>query len=245
MAARKNTSRKRNKKQTKKKQDGQSFLKDEIIILSALAAGILLLISNFGIGGFVGDAVSSVLFGLFGTIAYIIPILLFIGIAFVISNKGNSIAYIKTAAGAGFTLMVCTLFQLIMNEYTAGTRLFSYYKISSMHKDGGGLLGGIVVSALCPAIGVIGTYVIVIILCIICLVIITEKSFIRGVKKGSEKAYSSAKQDAKKRKEQAELRREKRAQEREQKAAEKERKRKDNTVSGVSFDTTLVKSHRR
>lgn len=241
MAARKNTRRKRNKKQTKKKQDSQSFLKDEIIILSALAAGILLLISNFGIGGFVGDAVSSVLFGLFGTIAYIIPILLFIGIAFVISNKGNSIAYIKTAAGAGFTLMVCTLFQLIMNEYTAGTRLFSYYKISSMHKDGGGLLGGIVVSALCPAIGVIGTYVIVIILCIICLVIITEKSFIRGVKKGSEKAYSSAKQDAKKRKEQAELRREKRAQEREQKAAEKERKRKDNTVSGVSFDTTLVK----
>lgn len=175
MAARKNTSRKRNKKQTEKKQDSQSFLKDEIIILSALAAGILLLISNFGIGGFVGDAVSSVLFGLFGTIAYIIPILLFIGIAFVISNKGNSIAYIKTAAGAGFTLMVCTLFQLIMNEYTAGTRLFSYYKISSMHKDGGGLLGGIVVSALCPAIGVIGTYVIVIILCIICLVIITEK----------------------------------------------------------------------
>ena len=241
MAARKNTSRKRNKKQTKKKQDSQSFLKDEIIILSALAAGILLLISNFGIGGFVGDAVSSVLFGLFGTIAYIIPILLFIGIAFVISNKGNSIAYIKTAAGTGFTLMVCTLFQLIMNEYTAGTRLFSYYKISSMHKDGGGLLGGIVVSALCPAIGVIGTYVIVIILCIICLVIITEKSFIRGVKKGSEKAYSSAKQDAKKRKEQAELRREKRAQEREQKAAEKERRRKDNTVSGVSFDTTLVK----
>lgn len=241
MAARKNTSRKRNKKQTKKKQDSQSFLKDEIIILSALAAGILLLISNFGIGGFVGDAVSSVLFGLFGTIAYIIPILLFIGIAFVISNKGNSIAYIKTAAGAGFTLMVCTLFQLIMNEYTAGTRLFSYYKISSMHKDGGGLLGGIVVSALCPAIGVIGTYVIVIILCIICLVIITEKSFIRGVKKGSEKAYSSAKQDAKRRKEQAELRREKRAQEREQKAAEKEHRRKDNTVSGVSFDTTLVK----
>lgn len=241
MAARKNTSRKRNKKQTKKKQDSQSFLKDEIIILSALAAGILLLISNFGIGGFVGDAVSSVLFGLFGTIAYIIPILLFTGIAFVISNKGNSIAYIKTVAGVGFTWMVCTLFQLIMNEYTAGTGLFSYYKISSMHKDGGGLFGGIVVSALCPAIGVIGTYVIVIILCIICLVIITEKSFIRGVKKGSEKAYSSAKQDAKKRKEQAELRREKRAQEREQKAAEKERRRKDNTVSGVSFDTTLVK----
>ncbi len=241
MAARKNTSRKRNTKQTKKKQDSQSFLRDEIIILSTLAASILLLISNFGIGGFVGDAVSSMLFGLFGTVAYAIPILLFIAIAFVISNKSNSIAYIKTIAGVVFTLMVCTLFQLIMNEYTVGTKLFSYYKISSMHRDGGGLFGGIVVSVSCPAIGVIGTYVVAIVICIICLVIITEKSFIRSVKKGSEKAYSSAKEDAKKRKEQAELRREKKAQEKEQKAAEKEQARKDKTVSGVSFDTTLVK----
>lgn len=241
MAAKKNTARKRNKKQTKKKQDSQSFLKDEIIILSTLAAGILLLISNFGIGGFVGDAVSSVLFGLFGSIAYVIPILLFVGIAFVVSNKGNSIAYIKTAAGAGFTLMVCTLFELIMNEYTSGKTLVTYYKISSLHKDGGGFFGGMFVKALCPAIGVVGTYVVVIILCIICLVVITEKSFIRGVKKGGKKAYSSAKADAKKRKEQAVQRREKRAQVKEQKAAEKERKRKDNTVSGVSFNTTLVK----
>lgn len=241
MAARKNTTRKRNKKQTKKKQDSQSFLKDEIIILSTLAAGILLLISNFGIGGFVGDAVSSILFGLFGGIAYIVPILLFIGVAFVVSNKGNSIAYIKTVAGAGFILMVCTLFELVMNEYTSGKTLMTYYKISSMHKDGGGLLGGMLVKALCPAIGVIGTYVVAIILCIICLVIITEKSFIRGVKKGGRKAYSSAREDAKKRKEQAAQRREKRAQVKEQKAAEKERKRKDNTVSGVSFDTTLAK----
>lgn len=241
MAAKKNTTRKRNKKQSKKKQDSQSFLKDEIIILSTLAAGILLLISNFGIGGFVGDAVSSVLFGLFGSIAYVIPILLFVGVAFVVSNKRNSIAYIKTAAGAGFTLMVCTLFELIMNEYTSGTTLVTYYKISSLHKDGGGFFGGMFVKALCPAIGMIGTYVVAIILCIICLVIITEKSFIRGVKKGGKKAYSSAKADAKKRKEQAVQRREKRAQVKEQKAAAKERKRKDNTVSGVSFNTTLVK----
>ena len=187
MAAKKNTTRKRNKKQSKKKQDSQSFLKDEIIILSTLAAGILLLISNFGIGGFVGDAVSSVLFGLFGSIAYVIPILLFVGVAFVVSNKRNSIAYIKTAAGAGFTLMVCTLFELIMNEYTSGTTLVTYYKISSLHKDGGGFFGGMFVKALCPAIGMIGTYVVAIILCIICLVIITEKSFIRGVKKGGKK----------------------------------------------------------
>ena len=127
MAARKNTSRKKKQKTNEKEAGQPKFLKDEIIILSALAAGILLLIRqfwNWGICGVV--AVFSVLFGRFGIIAYIIPILLFTGIAFAISNKGNSIAYIKTVAGVGFTWMVCTLFQLIMNEYTAGTGLFSY-----------------------------------------------------------------------------------------------------------------------
>ena len=48
-------------------------------------------------------------------------------------------------------------------------------------------MGELVVSVLCPAIGVIGTYVVAVILCIICLVIITEKSFIRSVKKAVKK----------------------------------------------------------
>ena len=49
MAARKNTSRKETK--NKRKEAGQpKFLKDEIIILSALAASILLLISNLELG---------------------------------------------------------------------------------------------------------------------------------------------------------------------------------------------------
>ena len=66
-AAKRTTAKKTTKKQTGKKTVQQNtFLKNEIFILLSLAVCILLLISNFGIGGFLGDIVSSFLFGTFG-----------------------------------------------------------------------------------------------------------------------------------------------------------------------------------
>ena len=226
---------KRTKTSSKKSSENQSFLKDEILILVTLAVCIFFMISNFGFGGFIGDAVSGFLFGVFGVMAYVFPILIFVGVTFVASNKGNSLAYIKTGACIVLCLLFCTLFQLVMNGYEPGTNVGSYYEMSRLHKDGGGLIGGCIVNVLCPAIGLIGTYVITIIVCIICFVIITEKSFLAGVKKGSEKAYATAKEDARRRREHAEQMREQRKQQ------QGEERRKDHVVSGVSFDTTIGK----
>lgn len=69
MAA-KSTKNKKNTKSRPKKSQGNMALKSEIIVLAVLAACILLVISNFGLGGIVGEAVSSVMFGLFGFMAY-------------------------------------------------------------------------------------------------------------------------------------------------------------------------------
>ena len=63
--------------QSKKKMPQQGFLRDEIVILIAIAISILMMLSNFGIGGFIGDMVSGVLFGFFGVTAYI-DLLLFL-----------------------------------------------------------------------------------------------------------------------------------------------------------------------
>lgn len=233
-AAKRTTAKKTTKKQTGKKAAQQNtFLKNEIFILLSLAVCILLLISNFGIGGFLGDIVSSFLFGTFGLSAYIIPILIFIGIAFAISNKGNSVAYIKLGAGIVLTMLICTFTQLLTFEYDHTATLLSYYDTSALHKQGGGTIGGMLSKFLCHFVGVIGAYVIVIILSIICLVIITEKSFLCGVKKGGEKAYKTAKADVQKRKEQSVVRRE-------EKRQNKELKRRDKQVKGVSFNTTLM-----
>ena len=242
MASRRNTGKKNSTRQTKQKKPSnnktqvtQSFLKDEITILVTLAVCVLLMISNFGIGGFLGDAVSGFMFGLFGLLAYILPILIFIGITFITSNRGNVLAYIKAIACVILGFMFCTLFQLIMNEYKSDTSLLDYYSMSKMHRDGGGVIGGLFANILCPAIGIVGTYVVTIVICIICLVVITEKSFIAGVKKGSSKAYNSAKEDVKRRKEHAEIAREQR------RTQQLEEKRKDRVVTGVSFDTTIAK----
>lgn len=52
---------------------------EEVILWVILAISILLFISNFGIGGAIGNLVSSFFFGVFGLIAYIFPIVLVIG----------------------------------------------------------------------------------------------------------------------------------------------------------------------
>ncbi|MBQ8803974.1 MAG: DNA translocase FtsK [Tyzzerella sp.] len=247
MATKKNTRKRsssqstsKGKRQTtnsaKNKTENQSFLKDEIVILLSLAICALLTISHFGVGGFIGNAVSSFLFGLFGYMAYIVPILTFIGVAFVKSNKGNTLAYIKTIAGAVLTILLCIILQLIIKGPISEASIPKLFKLSS---DGGGLVGGLIVNLFCPAIGVIGTYLLTCVLVIICFVIITGKSFVGSVKTKGEKAYQTAKEDAKRRKEQAEIQREKRQQEKE--AEKPELKRKDKVVSGVSFNTTLEK----
>ena len=84
---------------------------------------------------------------------------------------------------------------------------------------------------------------------IICLVIITGKSALKGVKAGSDKAYARAKEDARRHKEHAEVRKRERMEQREQR--EKERaaaaadsamhRRRDKHVEGVSFDTSIAK----
>ena len=81
---------KRSSQENGQKVQKQNFLRDEIFILVSLALCIFLTISHFGIGGTVGNAASDFLFGVFGFLAYLVPILSFIGIAFVFSNKGNT-----------------------------------------------------------------------------------------------------------------------------------------------------------
>ncbi len=208
----------------------QNFMRDEITILVSLAVCIFAMISHFGIGGFIGDALSAFLFGVFGFMAYIVPILAFIGITFVLSNKGNKQAYFKACSCMAVFLMCCTLFQLIINGYDPSTTLKDIYSLSSIHKDGGGWLGGLLVNLLCPAVGVVGTYIVVFVLFIISFVLLTGKSFVGMVKKEGEKVYQTAKEDAKRRRESSEKQR-----------VEKQ-KRVDKVVSGVSFNTTLDKT---
>lgn len=210
----------------------KSAFREEIIILISLAVCALLLISNFGIGGFVGRIISSFMFGVFGLVAYIFPVLLFTGIAFVLTNKSNIKAYIKTGAGIVLVMMICTFLQLFLYSYDKQMSLIDYYKIAGIENHAGGLVAGLIMKLLCPAVGVVGALLVIIVISIISLVLITEKSFIKVVKHGSKKAYNTAKKDVARRKEQAAINQERR---------KKEQVQMQPPLSGVSFHTTLSK----
>lgn len=59
----------------------------EIIIFVILAACVILMASNFGLGGFVGDAISNFCFGVMGLLAYLFPVAFFLGASFLLINK--------------------------------------------------------------------------------------------------------------------------------------------------------------
>ena len=214
----------KSKKQTKKKQNASDFLKDELIIWLTLAVSILILLSNFGVAGFVGDAISDFLIKVFGWVAYVIPFILFGIVSFMISNRGNVLAVLKTVCICVLVILCCTLLQLL--------------------NDLGGSVGNVLVKILTPAIGVAGTYAVSLIGIIVCLVVITGKSAIGGVKKQSGKAYQKAKEDAIRRKELAIERRQEReaglSDTKYSKANTKKSRRTDHHVEGVSFNTTIT-----
>ena len=239
MAAKSTKKRKSTKSRPNKKQQDNG-LRSEIIILASLAVCILLVLSNFGVGGIVGEAVSSVFFGLFGIMAYVLPFVFFALTAFQISNRGNTHAHVKIVSAVVLFILLTAFFELIFNSYTPGASLLFYYREAAEHRNAGGLTGGCLASILCPMIGVAGTYVVLVIFSVICLILVTEKSLLAPLGKKGRSAFEDVK---KRRAETAVVRARRREEKRREipdpvpeKSAPVRRTRK---VSGVSFATTL------
>ena len=215
----------------KKQAQQQASFRNEIILWVVLAVCIILFLANFGLGGNVGSKFSSFFFGVFGFIAYIFPVCFFVATAFALSNKENKIAVIKLVATALFVIFLCLFGQMVSGagEMSTAADAFRYSQTTKM---GGGVIGGILKLLLYPNFGAAGTYVITVIVLIISLVLITERSAFRGLQKGSKVIYDSAKDDVSRRRKQY-------AQKKEERAQYAEQKRRDRHVSGVALDTKL------
>ncbi len=218
--------RKSNKPKAEEIRKAEEF-RTELILWGIIAVGALLFISNFGIGGVVGNAVSSFLFGIFGVIAYIFPIILIVGSFFAVSNQGNLFAIIKIVAGCLLAAFLCMFVTLVTSGDTVISPLESF-QYSMENKFGGGIIGGCLAYFIAQAFGIAGAYIINVISLIICVVSITGKSAIKGFKDGGQKVYTSAKESNE------------RYQEYRKAVAEEKSRRMDNKVSGVSIDTKIV-----
>lgn len=205
------------------------FMKAEAVVILSFAIAILLFLSNFRLCGVVGDVLRSLQLGIFGMVGYLVPILLFVGTCFHLSNQGNIHAAMKLAAVVGLVITVCGLLQLLFGAVSEDGGMMFYYTQSSLNGRGGGLLGGAVSGLLRMAVGQAGAYLVLIVLLILCIVCITEKSFVSAVRKGSGKAYQYAREDM-------DRRRELHA----QRAEERRLLREEQKVRGVNLDATWI-----
>ena len=210
----------RKKKQV---QTGPS-MESEIFLWIVLAVSVVLLISNFGVGGSVGNAISSFFFGLVGLVCYPLPIFLFLGVAFVIANKRNPRAYRKMAGFVLLFLAVCLFLQLVTEGAVYERDFMAYYRVSAEYKTGGGLLGGALSRLLVQAFGTVGTYVITVIAMVISFVLITQKSMFDMIKKFSRKMYRRAAERKAQRQEELKARQEEQAEKEQQQERRKKRK---------------------
>ena len=226
-SGRKTNDRRMTKKERMEQMAKEEAFRTEVILWVIVAIALLLFVSNLGFGGIVGQAVSGVLFGVFGLIAYVLPILILVVSFFAVSNKGNFHASVKIAAGVVFVAFFCLFLSLAGSgrEYYEPMKAYTY---SATERAGGGIVGGALSYVMVKAFGVIGSYIIDFIVLIICLVLITERSALKGMQKGGQKVYESAKESNERYKEY-----------REYKNEERRKRRMDHKVSGVSIDTKI------
>lgn len=226
-------------------------IRNEILLFVLAAVALILFLCNFGVIGTVGNAVSSIMFGLFGLLAYVAPLMIFLMIAFGISNIGNNIATRKLIAGAVFLLLLGMIFEFFSTNPTQAEnyQITEIYSRCSENKQGGGVIAGSLAYLSCKFLGMVGTVLLVLVLGIVCLVVVTEKSLIGGMAAGGRRVYERSREDAAFRRERAGERREAQARRREEsERARKEREeelenekllRMDKKVSGVMLDTAL------
>lgn len=187
------------KKSTSKKQGVTSGFQTEIILLIILAASMILVLSNLGFGGTVGEQISTVCFGVMGLPAYVFPVFLFVGAAFFMSNRHNRLAYKKLLAALVFFIFVCGFVQLLTEGYIQSTTLSDYYHLCAEYHTGGGIIGGAICMSTTQAFGIAGGYIIIVAVMLISLILITQRSFfdfifkiwdkILGLVKGGHELY--------------------------------------------------------
>ena len=188
----------------------------EVLLILCTCISVLLFLCNFGIIGPFGDVISSFLFGVFGLMAYVMPLCLAVLLFFRVSNFGNDIATIKEIAAIALLSMIGMVIEMIngasnhLDKYNF-MELFVY----SSQKHGGGILFGSVAYFLCHYLSKVGCGFLLATLMIICIVLITEKSILKTLKYGGKMAYKKAQTSAE------------RVQERREKAVERREKKKE------------------
>ena len=211
MASRKQTTKKTGKtssrSRAKKKIDNNEqldFLNSEILMIALFCVSLVLFLSHFGLIGVVGKYLRIFQLGVFGILGFAVPMFVFVGGAFLLSNIGSSLAKIKFAGVLMAVLAIDALISLF------GIPNLKEFGIMRFYTEGwyGGFIGGGLGLLISSVLGKIGAIIFFIAVLIISIVILTGKSFVSIVKIGGQMTISRAKNDVARVMEQRKQRRE-------------------------------------
>ncbi len=226
-------------------------LRSEITVIAAVALTIFLFLCNFGICGSFGNALSSILFGLFGLTAFIAPIVALLAVVVAIANFGSNASIRKIVSGVILFLLVGMLADLFTGRPQSATAydIAGIFTSSSAGRNGGGFFAGSLAYFSYKYLSLVGTILLILVVGIAAIVVFTQHSFVGGLKKGSRKLIERTREDAANYREYAERRREqmeeRRARIEEEKRLAIEQKedekilRMEKKVTGVTVDTAL------
>lgn len=213
MTVKKGKSVKKNKVRAGKKtkvdiqeQEKIKKIKVEIKLLVMLTVSIVLLIGVLGGGKGPLIFIGGFLFGLFGVLGYIFPVALFVLYSFILANEDNSSAKFKLIGIIFLFLSVNSLIHLLSVDMEQPYHLGNIYLTAIKTKAGGGVVGSILAGVLYNFFGKIASVFILFAAVIISLILLTQRSFLGGIKKGSGKLYHTTVNGFQRRKEEFEKR---------------------------------------
>lgn len=174
--ARKRTNKNKTGKGTSRKkaiqgnveQNAYAGLKEEAILILSFLVSLLLLLSNLGFCGIVGEGLSQGLVFLFGSFSVLFPFVLFFLVAFTMANRNNPMIMRKIP-------FICFLYIFL------GAFLPVLVLGKSIPEDltdlltEGGVLPGIFLLFLKQFLGSLGAMIVLFFAILLCLVMITEK----------------------------------------------------------------------
>lgn len=162
-----------------------SSRKNEIYLFIYLAVSVFLVLSNFGIGGVVGNFISKIIFGLVGTVAFILPFYIFFSAAFLLSNGAQKRIVKRVLCIAIFIVALAFICQLISGVDEVSVK--TLYEEGAKHKRGGGVLLGGLLALLYKLIGMSGSIILIVLLTVIGIIIVMDVSIVRMIKDGLDK----------------------------------------------------------
>ncbi len=172
----------------------------EIVLITVIAFSALLFLGNLGFIGTLGEFISRILFGLFGYVSYLVPVALVLSAILYVSDKDNTVTMVKQWSGLVFIVVLCSFAQILLfKEDIEITGMADYYEKCSSLKCGGGIIGGAVTHLLKKGIGMVGCIIVLIVIALICIMLISERSLINDVRNGGRTLYDNARNDIERR----------------------------------------------